>query len=227
MKSDFIIKGLITIILIVCYGVLAWFKAPWWQWLFCSFALIFLTFIWLPEIKSLSFSEKGAGLEKFEKKIDKALVEYEEFNKVIYPLFEITMATISIDSYIGVSVKTGELVDFLKRLKGLPSNFKNDPRVLKLTKAVVVETISNFSAELSWIRHENGIDDNAEDFILVKPAPLDSVNYFSENSVIINFDKLQESVNDFHEPFERERYRHKIDQLKQFYFNYYYKYLTK
>lgn len=169
------------------------------------------------DIKKIVMNNKGVAIEKQEEKIDKALVEYDEFKKTIYPLLEMLMANIVFDGYLGVYSRPANLVDFLNRIENLPLGVNTDPQIEKLITAVKVKVIDAYSAELISIRQNNNLDTGIDDCISVKYPKFDGEHYLNGDDVIIDFEKLKESGEDFSDDFEKQRYLNVIKQLKEFY----------
>lgn len=174
-------------------------------------------FVLSPEIKELVFKKDRLELKRYKQKVDKALVEYGEFKNTIYPLLEVVMTSIIFNGYLSVSSRPANLVDFLKRIENLPLDIDADPQMQKLITAVKVKTIDAYAAELISIRQSNNLDTNIDNCISVKYPRFDDKHYLNVDDVIVDFEKLKESGEDFSDDFEKRRYLNVIKQMKEFY----------
>ena len=170
-----------------------------------------------PDIKRIVMNNKGVALEKQQEKIDKALVEYDEFKKTIYPLFEMLMTNVVFHDYLGVSSTPANLIDFLNRVEKLPLGVETDPKMVKLITAMRVKVIDAFTLQLMLIRQNSKLDSNLNYCISVNSPRIDGGDYLNSNDVVIDFKKLEESGNDFSDSFKRKQYMDVIKQLKDYY----------
>ena len=186
--------------------------------IFCWTAFILGSlFAFSPEIKRLVFRKDRLELDRYKQQVDKALVEYDEFKKTIYPLLKITMSEIAFDNYLGVPARPDDMIDFLSRVKKLSPSFTNDESVRKLIKAVEVKTIASFNDQLAFMREHNGLEISSSKYVKIKYPDFSSDDDLDENSVGVDFVGLEESANKFQDFSEKARYKRKIKQLKQFY----------
>lgn len=195
-----------------------WMPASYvWAWVVL---IIVLIFAFSPEIKRVLFGKKGLELEHFQEqveKVDKALVEYDEFKKTIYPLLKITLSEIAFQNYLGISAKPDDLIDFLNRIDRLPLNLNDDEEMRSLIKAVEVRTISSFNDQLAFIREKNGLAMDADKYVTIKYPHFSDDTELTKDDVGVDFKGLEESSNKIKDLAERARYQRKIKQLKKFY----------
>lgn len=174
-----------------------------------------IAFIWVPSINKIS--TKYFSLSK---KVEEVMVQYNEFKETIYPLLEIELANIASTSYLGVSTKSAELMDFIYRVEKFKINLNSDEKMRLLIYAAKTEVINSFSAELAEIRQRNGIKTNMSNYIDIKRNDYSDEQYVKEKAISINKDRLLASINDFGENYsEKELYLKKINDLISFYEN--------
>lgn len=98
--------------------------------IFCWTAFVLgVLFAFSPEIKRFVFRKDRLELERYKQKIDKALVEYDEFKETIYPLLEIVLGEISNVGAFGIGANPEILMDFTSRAEAIAD--KQSQRKLK------------------------------------------------------------------------------------------------
>lgn len=86
--------------------------------IFCWTAFVLgVLFAFSPEIKRFVFRKDRLELERYKHKVDKALVEYEEFKETIYPLLEIILGEISNVRALNIGANPEILMDFASRVE--------------------------------------------------------------------------------------------------------------
>lgn len=198
---------------------------PWWHWIFWTFLILFGAFLFLPEIKSIFVNKKGAGMERFEAKVDKALVEYDEFKQTIYPLVEYSLAQMVGGRYMSSPPKTEALLDYLPKIeKVIQSKYADNQTVQSMFIACKSIALEEFAKELNLI-YVNGknINGNSDILGLIHHGLLDdysSDNYVDTDNIYVEFDKLKQRGNELSGSY-KERYFKKLNNLKQYYNKYF------
>lgn len=117
-----------------------------WAWIVL---IAILLFSFSPEIKRLFVGTNGVELEHFQEKfrrVNQALVEYDEFKKTILPLLKITMSEIAFNNYLGIPARPDDLIDFLNHIKNL------SPSIVKLSATLMAYSY-NWSRKLNQLWH--------------------------------------------------------------------------
>ena len=186
--------------------------------IFCWTAFILvLLFAFSPEISRLVFNKNKLELDRYKKRVDKALVEYDEFKKTVYPLLKITLSEIAFDNYLGVPTKPDDLIDFLHRVENLSSEFKNDVELQKAIMAVKVKIVATFNDQLAFMREKNGLKMDSDKYVTINYPDFDSDDELTRDDVGVDFEGLNNSANEFTDLAEKARYKRKIRELKKFY----------
>ncbi|MBB1086390.1 hypothetical protein [Limosilactobacillus fastidiosus] len=119
--------------------------------IFCWTAFVLGTlFIFSPEIKRLIFKKDRLELERYKHKVDKALVEYDEFKETIYPLLEIILGEISNVRALNIGANPEILMDFTSRVEAIAD--KQSQKELKpLIEAAKSAVLHAFGVKLNII----------------------------------------------------------------------------
>lgn len=186
--------------------------------IFCWTAFVLGSiFAFSPEIKRLVFKKDRLELDRYRKQVDKALVEYDEFKKTIYPLVKMTLSRIAFSNYLGVPARPEDLIEFLNQVNKSSLNFKSDEDLSKLIKAVQVKIIDAFNAQLGIMREQNGLKMDSDKYVSIKYPDFSSNDELSKDDVGIDFNGLERTADEFTNLSEKARYKRKIKQLKKFY----------
>lgn len=88
--------------------------------IFCwTIFILAALFVFSPEIKELVFRKDRLELKRYKQKVDKALVEYDEFKETIYPLLEIILGEISNVRALNIGANPEILMDFTSRAEAI------------------------------------------------------------------------------------------------------------
>lgn len=183
-------------------------------------AVALLAFLWLPGIKS--FTSKWFSLND---KVDKALVQYDEFKQTIYPLLEFTLGQLVGNRYMSSPPKTEVLLDFLPRVRRVieQQNY-NDLRTLDLYEAAKSITLEEFATEMNLIVINGlNLDGNTEVLELIHnglSSDYSSSEYVYKDQISIEFDKLKKYEDKLSGSY-KERFHKKMKELKMFYSQYF------
>lgn len=197
---------------------------PWWHWIFWTFWAVFSIFLWLPEIKSIFIGKRGAGMERFEKKLDKALVEYDEFRQTIYPLLEASLAQIISVRYVEMPPKSSVMIDYVPRItKVLDKGGFDLMEARELLEAVKSMTLYGIGVELGIIASKYGVKQTDVENCISSGLEDDysKTQYVNTDEIGIDFDKLEEYSTGISNIVDRQRYEKKLDELRKFYAKYY------
>lgn len=190
--------------------------------IYCFMLIILIgiaLFAFSPDMKKILLSSKGIEIEHY-KEVQRALVEYDEFKKTVYPILEIILASSASNPYLGVTAKSIDMIDFIHRLGNLPNDLMKSGRMKKLIKAFEVETINSFQGELASLKQIEGLPADTES-IVIKHKLFGDKDYYGDNSVSINFVKLKNNIDDFTNPKRKEEYKEKVSSLERFYKEYF------
>ncbi len=184
-------------------------------------------FIFSPEIKRIVLQKDKLEFEHFKKRVDKALVEYDEFKQTIYPLLEINLGIIGTTGYLSATPKPDVMIDFLNRIEELAEKGIYDKtKLAPLIDATKAQTLSAFSNDLNLIL-VNSLGDEysskVESYLITGlENDYSKSNYVVKGQANVNFKGLKELGSDL--PVDgkaRQRYFNKLADLHDFYETYY------
>lgn len=184
---------------------------------FCWTAFVLgVLFAFSPEIKRLVFKKDRLELERYKQQVDKALVEYDEFKKTIYPLLELSLSSIVSRHYFGGGPKSEEYDKIIQNSEKIieHNNFDDLKPLLLASKAFLLRSIRD---ELSIIEHnelgtndsKNYINDGFQEYI-------DS-RYINPDEVYVNIDGLKEIQNSLPDNANKKKYTSRLKLLEKVY----------
>ncbi|WP_323074675.1 hypothetical protein [Limosilactobacillus reuteri] len=184
---------------------------------FCWTAFVLgVLFAFSPEIKRLVFRKDRLELERYKQQVDKALVEYDEFKKTIYPLLEITLAQIASTGYMGAGPKPQVLVDYIKRVSKIAEK-QDRPELDALINAAKSEVLRSYAIELNSILREAGINELTYGYIGNGLVPHANSAYVDEDNIFLDYSALIKLENDISDVALKQRFNKTLRKLKIFY----------
>ena len=108
--KDRVLKLVISVILVIGYILMVVCKVSIGYMIIGLLVIIFVAFLLVPEIKQIS-----TKYFLLSKKVDEAMVQYEEFKETVYPILQLELANISSVGYMDVGPKSDELVEFIEK----------------------------------------------------------------------------------------------------------------
>ena len=172
-------------------------------------------------------NKKGAGMERFEAKVDKALVEYDEFKDTIYPLLEASMGQIVSVRYAQMPPKSSVMTSYVPLVeKAIKSEKIDQPEMKELLKAVKAMTLFGFGVELGIIARkatnnkieqvqiEDCINSGIED-------DYSKEKYVNDDEAYVDLDTLKSYAKQIPTGPYKRRYEEKLLSLEKFYKKYY------
>ena len=198
--------------------------------IFCwTFFVLGILFIFSPEIKRIAFGKDKLEMERFREKVDKALVEYDEFKKTIYPLLEASMGQIVSVRYLQMPPKSSVMLSYIPLVEQvINKEHLTQPEIQELFQAVKAMTLYGFSVELGKIA------DKASDGKIKQTEVEELVNsalegdysknvYVNQDDIYVDFKGLNEISKQLPSNVDKDRYDRRLKQLTNFYNKYYVK----
>lgn len=201
--KDRVLKLVISVILVIGYILMVVCKVSIGYMIIGLLVIIFVAFLLIPEIKQIS--TKYFSLSK---KVDEAMVQYEEFKETVYPILQLELANISSVGYMDVGPKSDELVEFIKKARKINIG---DDRINNLIAVARSQTLLAFKGELS---HYNS---KAKEFISTGLKPYYSDDYIDKDSIFVDFKGLENLIDEIEDIKTKGKYQTKLHKLKQFY----------
>lgn len=180
-----------------------------------------------PDIKKIVMNNKGVAIEKQQEKIDKALVEYDEFKNTIYPLLEASMAQIVSVRYLQMPPKSSVMISYVPLVeKAIKSEELDKPEIRELLKAIKAMTLYGFSVELGKIadKSSNGQIEQISVERLINTGLEEDYSkkvYVHTDEIDVNFDALNSIAKNLPDNPDKRRFENRLKQLKSFYKQYY------
>lgn len=164
--------------------------------------IVLIAFLCIPEIKDVS--TKYFSLSK---KIDEALVQYEEFKETVYPLLKLELANLASVGAFDAGPKSKEIVDFIERVEKLKITDKNMVNLMKVAKS---QALSAFQLELK------GMNPEAENFIGTG-LDHDLDDYVITDNIYVDLEGLHNLSDGFDDIRTKIKYKRKLQELEKFY----------
>lgn len=184
---------------------------------FCWTAFVLgILFAFSPEIKRLVFKKDRLELERYKQQVDKALVEYDEFKKTIYPLLELSLSSIVSRHYFGGGPKSEEYDKLIQNSEKIieHNNFDNLKPLLLASKAFLLNSIA---AELSTIEQTELGADNSKNYINDGFQEYSDSRYINPDEVYVNIDRLKEIKDSLPDNSNKKKYASRLKLLEKVY----------
>lgn len=184
---------------------------------FCWTAFVLgILFAFSPEIKRLVFKKDRLELERYKQQVDKALVEYDEFKKTIYPLLELSLSSIVSRHYFGGGPKSEEYDKLIQNSEKIieHNNFDNLKPLLLASKAFLLNSIA---AELSTIEQTELGADNSKNYINDGFQEYSDSRYINPDEVYVNIDRLKEIKDSLPDNSNKKKYTSRLKLLEKVY----------
>jgi len=184
---------------------------------FCWTAFVLgILFAFSPEIKRLVFKKDRLELERYKQQVDKALVEYDEFKKTIYPLLELSLSSIVSRHYFGGGPKSEEYDKLIQNSEKIieHNNFDNLKPLLLASKAFLLNSIA---AELSTIEQTELGTDNSKNYINDGFQEYSDSRYVNPDEVYVNIDRLKEVKDSLPNNANKKKYASRLKLLEKVY----------
>lgn len=201
--KDRVLKLVISVILVIGYILMVVYKVSIGYMIIGLLVIIFVSFLLVPEIKQIS--TKYFSLSK---KVDEAMVQYEEFKETVYPILQLELANISSVGYMDAGPKSDELVEFIEKAEKINIG---DDRINNLIAVARSQTLLAFKGELA---HYNS---KAKEFISTGLKPYYSDDYIDKDSIFVDFKGLENLIDEIKDIKTKGKYQTKLRKLKQFY----------
>lgn len=185
--------------------------------IFCWTAFVLgVLFAFSPEIKRLVFRKDRLELERYKQQVDKALVEYDEFKKTIYPLLELSLSSIVSRHYFGGGPKSEEYDKLIQNSEKIieHNNFDNLKPLLLASKAFLLNSIA---AELSTIEQTELGTDNSKNYINDGFQEYSDSRYVNPDEVYVNIDRLKEVKDSLPNNANKKKYASRLKLLEKVY----------
>lgn len=193
---------------------------------FCWTAFVLgVLFAFSPEIKRIIFKKDMVEFERYKQKVDKALVEYDEFKKTIYPLLEFSLGQLVGNRYMSSAPKTEVLLDYLPRVRRMidEQNYK-DSRILDLYEVVKSITLEQFATELNLIAvHGLQISGDSKVLDMIRTGLASDYSLHElvdKDEIWIDFDGLSQYEEKLSGSY-KGRFHRKLESLRKFYNQYF------
>ncbi|MHC5520049.1 hypothetical protein [Limosilactobacillus vaginalis] len=184
-----------------------------WAWIVL---IAILLFAFSPEIKRFLIGKRGVEFEHFKEqvqKVDRALVEYDEFKKTIYPLLEITLGEISGIEHLGIRTKPELLIDYINRVEKI-KKVQGENQLEPLIKAAKSAVIYAYAAQLNVITEGKVFSSNCFNSGLTNYA---SDTLVDRSKIYVDFQKLQSIGEQVSELDMKRLYFEILAKLKKYY----------
>ncbi|PWT53207.1 hypothetical protein DKZ32_02550 [Limosilactobacillus reuteri] len=175
-----------------------------------------LSFMWLPEIKSLT--TKWFSVTR---KLTEVEVQYKEFKETIYPLLEITLGQTDSAGYLNIGPKSEILADFVTRVEILIKSGRYDNvRLIPLLDGAKGQTLSTFGSELNIITKEvEGLPKPSSYIHTGLISDYSKKGYLDNDNVYVDFEGLKEIGSKMPNGVQKKRYEDRLSELTEFYNN--------
>ncbi len=179
------------------------------------------------DIKRIVMNNKGVAIEKQQEKIDKALVEYDEFKNTIYPLLEASMAQIVSVRYLQMPPKSSVMISYVPLVeRAIKAEKLDQPEIRELLKAIKAMTLYGFSVELGKIadKSSGGKIEQTSVESLIKTGLEEDYSkkvYVHTDEIDVDFAALDSIAQELPDNPDKHRYERRLKQLEDFYNQYY------
>lgn len=196
--------------------------------IFCwTIFILAALFVLSPEIKELVFKKDRLELKRYKQKVDKALVEYDEFKNTIYPLLEASMAQIVSVRYLQMPPKSSVMISYVPLVeRAIRAEKLDQPEIRELLKAIKAMTLYGFSVELGKIADKSSggkIEQTSVESVIKTGLEEDYSKkvYVHTDEIDVDFVALDSIAQELPDNPDKHRYERRLKQLEDFYNRYY------